>query len=331
MEGHDQQSPGGVVAPPDTVGRYRVEGPLGAGGMGVVYRGFDPELRRPVALKRVHPAGTDGKAVRRLRREAQVLARLSHPSIAQIYDVLEGSGTLWIVLELIEGASLLKLQRRRRVSTADRIRCFIKIGEGLAAAHGRGVLHRDLKHENVLVTADWEVKILDFGLAISRHLSTETLDGRLAGTARAMSPEQILGEALDPRSDLFAFGVLIYESIAERSPFQGETVAATVHRVLTEHPPPLVDAVPGTSAALSELVESLISKDPADRPGDAQAAVERLGSILSALSSEQAWDEQSTVDASAWTVDKDGGSGPLAPSRWRGLRAALALVLVVIG
>ncbi|MEO1087283.1 MAG: serine/threonine-protein kinase, partial [Acidobacteriota bacterium] len=311
--------------PPATVGRYRVEDQIGAGGMGVVYRGLDPELRRPVALKRVHPWGADEKAVRRLRREAQTLARLSHPSIAQIYDVLEDSGTLWIVLELVEGASLPTLQRRRRVSMADQIRCFIKIGDGLVAAHGRGVLHRDLKHENVLVTADWEVKILDFGLAISRNISMETQEGRLAGTARAMSPEQILGEPLDPRSDLFAFGVLIYESIAERSPFQGDTVAATVHRVLTEHPPPLVDAVPGTSAVLSELVESLISKDPTDRPGDAQAAVERLGSILSALSSEQPWDEQSTFDASVWTSDADRGVGRPNPGPWPGLRMAVAL------
>ncbi|MEM1177947.1 MAG: protein kinase [Acidobacteriota bacterium] len=296
-----------------TVGRYRLGDQLGAGGMGVVYRGFDPELRRAVALKRVRTGGADAKAVRRLRREARAVAQLSHPCITQVYDVIEDAGTLWIVLELIDGVPLTALQRRREVPLADQVRCFLRVSEGLGAAHDRGVLHRDLKHENVLVTAAGEVKILDFGLALRPGATTDSQAGRLAGTVRAMAPEQITGGPLDGRCDLFALGVLIYEAIARRSPFHGDTVPATVHRVLTHRPPSLSELIPETPAALSELVEELLAKSPADRPVDASAVTLRLGEILAEIPAAPGPEAQSTLGASAWEVTGTEGLAETPP------------------
>ena len=331
------------------VGRYELFEEIGAGGMGVVFRGFDPELRRPVALKRVHPERAEAEAVRRLRREARAVARLNHPAVTQIYDIIEPpDGTLWIVLELVRGRSIPQLQKERPVPFHELVGYFRQVAEGLDAAHRQGLLHRDLKHENVLVALDGEggdqvgdsvggpvggqvggkVKVLDFGLALDLFESGSSSEhGGLRGTGRAMSPEQVLGEPLDPRSDLFSLGVLIYEAVAGISPFKAEALVATLQRVLSHRQPSLDRLVPGTPTGLSELVDALLSKEPAGRPADAVEVIQRLDGLATEGS-------PSALDSGETTLPRTQGrhvrsASPGASKRRRLRRPLLGLALVM--
>ncbi|MEM9556179.1 MAG: protein kinase [Acidobacteriota bacterium] len=293
-----------------TIGRYRLHERLGAGGMGTVYRGRDPALRRTVAMKRIRPERAQRADARaRMRREAQATARLSHPSVAQVYDVVETEDTLWIVLELIDGEPLHRLARHRDATLAVRLEWLRQIADGLKAAHARGILHRDLKRENVMITRDGRAKILDFGLALplaqrSAHDSTPSLttvdtgEERRLGTPRSMSPEQILGDSLDERSDLFAFGVLAYECLSGRSPFTGGEPLETMARIVSRREPELATLVPTLPPQLTDLVARLLSKEPAGRPQSAGEVARALERILAALDSAAfADDSLSTIDA----------------------------------
>jgi TOMM system kinase/cyclase fusion protein len=265
------------AATPARVGSYRIEDRLGAGGMGVVYRGFDEALLRPVALKRLLPDRADSTTRKRFRREAQAASRLNHPSIVHIYDIVETPDGDWIVMELVEGRPLEDMAGELDIAQA--LRLAREIAEGLAEAHGIGVIHRDLKTSNVMVTKAGRAKILDFGIAKLAQGSDDTVlsqVGTIIGTFHAMSPEQAMGRPIDPRSDLFSLGTLLYELLTGTSPFRGSNSTETLARVCSYRQPPAHRLRKEISQEISELVDHLLQKDPDLRPRSAQEVAAAL-------------------------------------------------------
>ncbi|MEM6775803.1 MAG: serine/threonine-protein kinase, partial [Pseudomonadota bacterium] len=211
------------------LGPYRLTEPLGSGGMGSVFLAEDTRLGRYVAVKRVASSRSEVEYQRRFRREAATLARFSHPAIVQIYDVVERDGETWIVMEWIQGRTLARQLEEGPLPIGEVLEIGRQVAEGLAEAHGQGILHRDLKTENVMQQRSGHAKILDFGLAKPEQPEDEdsglTGSGRVLGTSRAMSPEQARGLPLDVRSDLFSLGVLLYELAVGEAPFRGRSKA----------------------------------------------------------------------------------------------------------
>ena len=270
---------------PSSIGPYEVLQTLGQGGMGEVLLAYDPRLDRQVAIKRIRADITlDDNRRRRFRREAQVAAGLNHPAIVQVFDLLTEGDTEHIVMEYVPGRSLRSILKRGALTVREVVVLGAELAEGIAYAHRRGVVHRDLKTENVLVTPEGEPKITDFGIA--RRLLTRsaqealTREGMVLGTYRAMSPEQIRGEEVDARSDLFSFGVLLYEVLTGESPFLAETETATVARVLNQEVPPLHRVVSDVPRGLSTLVVHLLQKEPHLRPRHGGETVERFRALL---------------------------------------------------
>ncbi|MCG8455021.1 MAG: serine/threonine protein kinase, partial [Holophagales bacterium] len=249
---------------PTRIGPYRIEKELGTGGMGTVYRAFHQVLARPVALKRVRPDSSHQRQLReRFVREARAAARLSHPNIVHIYDILEHEGEDWIVMELAEGVTLDQLVKEGPLAIDRGLTIARDVVLGLSAAHGRKIVHRDLKCENVVVGSSGHAKILDFGLAKVQDLYDDadlSSEGRLLGTARAMSPEQIQGDQVDHRSDLFSLGTLLYEMFSGISPFQGPAMVQTLMRIHNHTQPALAATAPEIPQELSDLVDRLLEK-----------------------------------------------------------------------
>lgn len=269
---------------PERVGPYRIDGPLGRGGMGAVYRGFDQRLERPVALK--HVAGSledEPVALERLRREAKAIARLNHPAIVQIHDWVESDAGCWFVMELIEGRTLKQEIDGRRLSIHGVIHVGSAVAGGLAAAHAAGILHRDLKVDNVMISHYGAVKLLDFGLAKSLRKEPQDLtltgEGKILGTAAAMSPEQASGEPLDERSDLFSLGTLLYEAATGVSPFAGATTMHTLSNIFNHTQTPAIERNPEVPPELSKLIDQLLEKEPARRPATAREVSARLNRL----------------------------------------------------
>jgi eukaryotic-like serine/threonine-protein kinase len=206
----------GRPAPLDRLGRYELVARIGAGGMGVVYRAFDPELRRHVAVKRaVFDEANEARARARFLREAQAMAQLSHPHVVPVYDVGGAGEDVFLAMELVEGGTLTAWLRAPRTAQ-EILAVFVQAARGLAAAHAHGVVHRDFKPHNVLVSRDGRARVTDFGLA---RLAGEPEADGAAGTPAYMAPEQLRGEAGDAQSDQFAFAVALYEALAGRRPF----------------------------------------------------------------------------------------------------------------
>lgn len=265
---------------PVSIGPYRVIRRLGDGGMGEVFLVYDPRLDRQVAIKRIR-AESGGDPERRVRflREARVAAALAHPALVQVFDLLSEDGLDHIVMEYVPGSTLRQALAGGPFPLDEGLAVALPVAQGLAYAHERGVVHRDLKTENVLLSPDGRVKIADFGIA--RRLGEKagealTREGIVLGTYRVMSPEQVCGDPVDARTDLFSFGVLLTELFTGRSPFLADTGAATVQRILHHRPPPAHEVVPGLPPALSELIDHLLEKDPMLRPRSAGEVVERL-------------------------------------------------------
>jgi len=258
---------------PADLGPYRFESILGAGGMGVVYRAWDQRLERPVAIKRMLPRHLgDRVAQGRFRREARAAARLQHPGIVQIFDLIETPDVDWLVMELVEGERLSERVERGRLELYEALDLVRQVAEGIHAAQARGVVHRDLKTENVLVTATGQVKVLDFGLARMPRDETLTEDGAVVGTRRAMSPEQVKSQAIGPSSDLFSLGVLLYEVLAGRSPFLVASEIETLRRIVSQEPTPIRELRTDVPIEVANLIDRLLRKEPGQRPLAAEAA-----------------------------------------------------------
>jgi hypothetical protein len=276
MQSVSRLDAGVVVASGLRLGPYEVKGPLGAGGMGEVYRALDTRLGREVAIKMLgRHAATDPARRQRFDREARLASAVSHPHVLTVFDVGEWEGLPYVVTELLEGETLRMHLRPGALAAREAVGFAIQVAHGLAALHARGIVHRDLKPENLFVTKDSRVKILDLGLAAptregedaaAEPWETLTTEGAAAfGTAAYMSPEQVRRLPADPRSDIFACGVVLYEMLGRRRPFQEETAAETMTAILRREPAPLAGLDPALPPALVRIVERCLAKRPDDR------------------------------------------------------------------
>ena len=247
--------------------------------MGAVYRAWDERLQRPVAVKRVLPERLDETSRQRLLREAQAVAGLNHPAIVQIYDIVEADAADWIVLELVDGRTLQSLIESGRLGLAEAVTLAREVAEGLAEAHAKGIVHRDLKTENVMITRSFHAKILDFGLAKSLQQAHDPMIsgyGSVLGTGRAMSPEQAMGEEVDQRSDLFSFGTLLFEAVTGQQPFRGTSTFNTLTKVCSAPHTPARRLNRRIPVELSNLIDRLLEKNPEHRPQSAREVVVEL-------------------------------------------------------
>jgi len=232
----------------DKLGPYEILAPIGAGGMGEVYRARDPRLRRDVAIKILQETIASGSAWDRFKREARAASALSHPNICAVYDVGEASGRPFLVMELLEGKTLRDFTGKQPVEPNTAVALGLQIADALEAAHAKGIAHRDIKPGNIMVTGRGHVKVLDFGLAKyvavgevdeTRTLESLTAAGTLMGTPHYLSPEVLQGRPADARSDLWALGVVLYEMLSGRRPFLGSTMFQVSSAILREEPSPL--------------------------------------------------------------------------------------------
>ncbi len=267
---------------PSRIGHYAIARKLGEGGMGVVYAARDERLARTVALKAMSSLGNDETARKRFWREARAAASVNHPNICQIYEIGEDRGNLFIAMELLEGEALAETLRHGPMSVPETLSIGLGMLAALSALHTRGIVHRDLKPSNVFITPHG-VKLLDFGLArleIERSFmpTTElTVPGIVMGTPRYMAPEQVRGEAVDARSDLFAAAAILFEMLAGRPAFAGRNVVEILHSTLSEQPPALVGSP--AVAAVDRVIRRALAKQPAERPESADEMAEELRTV----------------------------------------------------
>lgn len=248
------------------LGKYEVIGELGHGSMGVVYRARDPIINRPVALKTITTGlAEDPNLLQRFYREAQSAGGLQHPNIVTIYDMGDEKNLPYIAMELIEGESLDQIiTRRTNLPAITKLTYIVQACQAFDYAHKRGIVHRDIKPGNVMVNKDAIVKVVDFGIA--RVLDTsKTQTGMLIGTFAYMSPEQYQGERADERSDIWSFGVLVYELLSFQKPFTGDNPASLMHSICQKEPRPLLEGVPDCPAEMAAIVSRMLQKSPHDR------------------------------------------------------------------
>lgn len=280
------------------LGPYEIVGSIGAGGMGEVFRARDTRLDRDVALK-VLPTAViaDAERLQRFEQEARATAALNHPNILVVHDIGTDRGIPYVVSELLEGQTLRERLETGSVPPRKATDYAIQIANGLAAAHGRGVIHRDLKPENVFITKDGRAKILDFGLAklvssapvgATQATAFNTDPGTVLGTAGYMSPEQLRGEAVDQRSDIFSLGAILYELYSHERAFKGRTAVETMSAILKEDPPELAASASGISPAVERVVRRCLEKDPAERFQSARDVTFALDAVTSTSSTAHA-------------------------------------------
>jgi serine/threonine protein kinase/Tol biopolymer transport system component len=308
------------------IGQYEILSPLGAGSMGEVYRARDLRLDREVAIK-VLPqlVSSEPERLIRFETEAKAAAALNHPNILSVYQMGTHEGVPYMVSELLEGKTLAETLRSGPLPLGEAIRVGIQIARGLAAAHEKGILHRDLKPENLFITKDGRIKILDFGLAKvipekeppAELAATVTRFGLAVGTVGYMSPEQVRGQAIDQRSDIFAFGAILYEMVMGKRTFLRQTEADTISAILHEEPPPISQLSPDTPLAIERIIRRCLEKNPERR---FQSASD-LAFALDALSDPGA----STASGSVSTV-KD----KLRPRRVAYGAAAVMVGLIIV-
>jgi hypothetical protein len=272
-----------LLTPHDRIGPYIIEQELARGGMGIVYRAFDDKLKRPVALKAISPhLPRDVHARERLRREALAAAALAHDSIARVYALEERGEDLFIVSELVTGQTMRARLASGPLPVLEAVQVGARIARGLDAAHGAGIIHRDLKPENVMLTADGGVKVLDFGIASFDAAPGDpplTGTGVVLGTPGYMSPEQLRGQPVDARSDVFALGVLLYEVLTGQHPFGRTSTPSVVAAVLEHEPEPLHTLSVHTPPALGMIVRTCLAKRPELRYPSAAAVASALETV----------------------------------------------------
>ncbi len=317
-----------TIAAGTRLGPYEIASQIGAGGMGEVYRARDTRLGRDVAVK-VLPGGVsdNAEALARFELEARAVAALNHPNILALHDVGAENAVAYAVTELLEGETLrARIEAAGPLPPRKALDYATQIARGLSAAHERGIVHRDVKPENVFVTRDGRVKILDFGLSgqdVSHADSATEVTGPspsggvILGTVGYMAPEQLLGQPATPQSDIFAFGVVLYEMLTATHPFKRATVVETHTAVLREDPPPINRAVPALPSSVGRLLTRCLEKQPADRPESTRDLAFYLDMLGSA------------TESGAFTTTADALAAGLRRLRTRMLLTALGLVLLI--
>jgi serine/threonine protein kinase len=309
-----------LLSPGVRVGPYEITEPLGEGGMGEVYRAHDPRLGRDVAIKILRPEMIDR---RRFEFEARAAGSLNHPNILAIFDVIEENGAACIVSELLEGRTLRELMFAGPLHSRKLLDIAVQIAAGLAAAHARGLIHRDLKPENVMVLQDGQVRIVDFGLAKSEPALTEqddtrTIPGVLSGTLAYMSPEQLLGQGVDFRSDQFSFGIILYELATGRHPFERNDRVGMMSAIVHEEPPPIQAINPLVPAPVRWVIDRCLAKEPAGRYTSTSDLCQQLHDIRDHIS------EVLTLDSA------DQPKPTARPKLALGLTAAAAVLILAL-
>src|ERR671911_388546 len=243
--------------------RYRLEEKIGSGGMSSVYRAFDPTLERWVAIKLMHrDISADPDQLERFRREARAVAQLNHPHVVTVIDAGEDEGAPYIVFEYVEGETLKdRIRRLGRLPVSEAVAYAIEIARALSAAHGRGIVHRDVKPQNVLVDEEGSAKVTDFGIARSIDDTGLTADGRVLGTTDYVSPEQALGHDVNGQSDIYSLGIVLYEMLTGDVPFHGENQVSVAMKHVREDLPDVQKVRPEVSARLAAVVDRMSEQD----------------------------------------------------------------------
>ncbi len=257
----------GQLPLPETIGRFQIQAVLGRGGMGEVYKAFDPTLQRVVAVKTIRPDIDRPEYLERMMREAQACARLSHPNIVTIFEAGKAEGVVYIAMEFLEGENLAQRLETRGLSFEDKLRTLIKVLEALQHAHGLDVVHRDIKPSNIHVMPDGTIKLMDFGLARVLTADTLTASGNVLGTPHYASPEQLKGETIDRRTDIYSVGVMAYEMLAGRRPFEpdNDTISSVIIKVISEPPKPMDTGLSRLLPDIETIVSRALAKQPSER------------------------------------------------------------------
>jgi serine/threonine-protein kinase len=268
------------------IGRYRIVGELGRGAMGVVYKAEDPALDRVVALKTIRLGDeVEGRKEyeRRFMLEAKAAGKLTHPNIVTIFDFGEEEDLAYMAMELLEGADLRARMRQGDIAPMEAVEIALQVADGLGFAHEFGVVHRDIKPGNIMLLERGAVKIMDFGIARMRHADHKTSTGMVLGTPRYMSPEQIGGQPVDQRSDVFSLGTVLYEMLTRTSLFSGDDVNQIAHNVANAEPPPPSRTNPEVPQLVDFIVARALKKDPAVRYQDAYEMAADLRDALAEM------------------------------------------------
>ncbi|MBA2732732.1 MAG: serine/threonine protein kinase, partial [Acidobacteria bacterium] len=299
-----------ALAPNTRLGRYEIRSKLGEGGMGEVYLAEDKQLNRKVAIKCLPPGSiASEQANRRLLREARAAANLDHPNICAIHEVGEEEGRSFIVMQYLEGETLDTRMKRKSLDLPESLTIAIQVTDALAEAHGHGIIHRDIKPSNIMITGRGAVKVMDFGLAkitqegfaVDKEAETQSLlstPGAVMGTVPYMSPEQVRGEQLDARTDIFSFGVVLYEMITGRQPFVAESSAGTISAIMTHEPPPLARYSREAPAELERIVSKALRKNKEERYQTAKDLLIDLRSLSDELQFEARLERSTPPDVS---------------------------------
>lgn len=302
--------------------RYRLIAQLATGGMGEVWRAMDQILARPVAVKLLRQEFVLDEVARgRFRAEARFAAGLQHGGIAQVYDFGEQDDLAYLVMELVPGEPLSAILKRTGRLTPEAVLDIIsQAARGLAVAHRAGIIHRDIKPGNLMISPDGTVKITDFGIARDATVTSLTAAGIVMGTAQYVSPEQASGLDLEPSSDLYSLGVVAYECLTGVVPFTGETPVVIALKHVRDTPPELPEEIP---APVRELVSRLLAKDPADRPAGAQSVADRASMIRESLALGTAWAEYEKENATQ--------ALEVSPPRSAMLFTSMAVGILILG
>ena len=252
---------------PVSIGRFKIQELLGRGGMGEVYKAFDPTLQRTVAVKTVRPDIDRPEYLDRMMREAQACARLSHPNIVTIFEAGQDNGLVYIAMEYLQGQNLADMLEAKKIAFDEKIRILSKVLEALHHAHGLAVVHRDVKPSNILICADGTIKLMDFGLARVLVADTLTASGNVLGTPHYASPEQLKGETVDRRTDIYSTGVMAYEMLSGRRPFEpdNETISSVILKVIQQPAAPMDTDMSRMLPEIETIVQRAMAKSPDER------------------------------------------------------------------